>query len=77
MIIHKKLKLFLEKIYIKNLDFSQIKENELRKCFKNNEYYNLKSFCLENELIDIEYHKINLTNIGINLFNILKKMKKI
>lgn len=80
MIINKKLlelKTFLQIIYFKNQDFSSIKENELRCAFKNNEYYNLKLFCLDNELIKIEYHEINLTIQGIEFFNILKKLKKL
>jgi len=77
MIIHKQLIKFLELIYIKNLDFTPISDFELRKHFKNNEYYNIKLFCIENELIIIEYHKINLTSIGNDFFIILKKFKKI
>ena len=73
MIIHKNLFNFLEKIYIKNMDFTNIKECELKTYFKNNEYYLLKNFCIEYKLINIEYHKINLTKNGVSLFNILKK----
>ena len=76
MIIHKGLKEFLEIIFISNLDFKPISEHDLRKQFKNNQYYNIKLFCKENNLITIEYHKINLTNDGINLFKILKKLQK-
>lgn len=72
MIIHKNLVNFLEKIYLKNLDFKPITENELRQQFKNNEYYMLIKFCIEYKLISIEFHKINLTHNGINLFKILK-----
>jgi hypothetical protein len=77
MIIHKGLKHFLELIFIKNLNFSSITERELRKEFKNNEYYQLKLFCLENELIQISFHEINLTLIGMEFFKILKKLNKI
>lgn len=76
MIIHKKLKTFLEFIYKKDLDFSSIHESDLRREFKNNEYYQLKNFCLENKLIVIEFHEVNLTGIGLDFVNILKKITK-
>lgn len=77
MIIHKELKNFLEIIYFQELDFNTITTFKLRKEFKNNEYYKLKNFCIENDLIIIEHHKINLTSSGIEFFKILKKCKKI
>ena len=73
MIIHKNLINFLEKIYIENLSLKNLKEHELRKNFKNNEYYILIKFCLEYQLIIIEYHEIILTKKGIDFFKILKK----
>lgn len=77
MIINKELKKFLEIIYNKNMNLESILECELRKSFKNNQFYNLRNFCIDNELIIIEYHKINLTKRGNNLFNILKECKNI
>ena len=75
MIIHKELKRFLEIIYIKNIDFKPILECELRKEFKNNEYYKLKNFCFDNNLINVNYHEMNLTVDGIELFKSLNKIK--
>jgi hypothetical protein len=77
MIIHKELKRFLEVIYLKNLDFKDISEYELRKQFKNNEYYQLLKFCILNNLLIIEFKHINLTLEGINFFKILKNLNNI
>jgi hypothetical protein len=77
MIIHKKLKPFLELIFMKGLRFQTISCKELSKNFKNNEYYNLKNFCLENELIEMHSREISLTINGIEFFNFLKKLRKI
>lgn len=77
MIIHKNLINFLELIHNKNLNFQAITEYELRHQLKNNEYYNLKLFCLENNIIIINYHDINLTVYGLEFFKILKKLRKI
>jgi hypothetical protein len=77
MIIHKNLINFLELIHNKNLNFQAITECELRSQLKNNEYYNLKLFCLQNDLVIINRHEINLTVFGLEFFKILKKCRKI
>lgn len=77
MIIHKNLLKFLEIIYNNDLNFNNITETKLKESFKNNEYYILKDFCIKNELININYRKINLTYYGIDFFKILKKCKNI
>lgn len=77
MIIHKNLKNFLEIIENADLNLQPICEHDLRKKFKNNEYYNLIKFCLLNEIIFIEYSKIYLTSTGKNLFTFLKNCKNL
>lgn len=77
MLIHKNLKKFLELIYNEDMNFNSITPKDLYKNFKNNEYYSIKNFCLDNNLIIIEHNKINLTGFGVEFFNILKKCKKI
>jgi hypothetical protein len=77
MIIHKNLLKFLEIIYYSNMDFKSINEIDLKKAFKINEYYNLKIFCIQNDLIIIEFHNINLTKLGLDFFNNLKKFRNI
>jgi hypothetical protein len=77
MIIHKNLKKFLEIIYYSNMDFKPINELDLKNNFKINEYYNIKLFCLQNDLIKIEFHKINLTKIGMEFFIILNKLRNV
>ena len=75
--INKLLYIFLEKIFIYNTDFKDITEIELKRTFKNNQYYNLKKFCLQNKLINNGFHKISLTQEGLTLFNFLKNYIKI
>jgi hypothetical protein len=74
MIIHKNLVLFLDIINYNDSKLSPIKEIDLKKRFKHNEYYNLKKFCIDNKLIIINYHIITLTSLGNNLFKNLKEL---
>jgi len=72
--INKNLILFLEKIINYDLNFNPISINELKSFFKNNEYYNLKNFCLENNLIIFEYGKVIPTKKGRELHNVIKNI---
>lgn len=75
--INKLLYDFLEKIFIANIDFKSISEHDLKKYFKNNQYYRIKNFCLNNKLIENGYHKLSLTQSGLYLFNFLKNNIKV
>ena len=78
IIIHKSLFKFLEIIFINDVNYYKpITKKELKTFFKNNEYYNLESFCIENNLINIEYDKIITTDLGKQFFTILKRMRKL
>lgn len=72
---NKKLFKFLEIIFKEYSVCNEISEIMLRKNFKNNEYYNIKKYCLDNNLIELSYHKYTLTNLGLGFFNFLKKLK--
>jgi hypothetical protein len=76
MIINKDLKIFIELIYTENLNFKSISECDLRKQLKNNAYYNIRLFCLENKIITIKFHEINLTLFGMEFFKAINKLEK-
>lgn len=77
MIMNKYLVTFMSIIENADLSFNPITEKELRGKFRNNLYYNLLHYCLTNNLIYIEYHKVILTSRGRKLFNILKDLNNI
>jgi hypothetical protein len=75
MIINPLIIKFLEIIDNKDLSFTPINECDLKKEFKQNQYYQLKKFCIDNKLININYHIITLSMDGKYIFNSLKTLK--
>ena len=77
MMINQLLFKFLEAIQNHSLNFNEITRHDLKKLFKNNQFYNIERFCLINKLVSIDYNKYSLTLRGITLFNFLKNCIKV
>lgn len=77
MMINPLLFKFLEIVQQHSLNFNEITKHDLKKEFKNNQFYNIEQFCLINKLIHINYNKYSLTLQGITFFNFLKIYIKI
>jgi hypothetical protein len=57
------------------IEFRPIHESDLRKLFDSYWYYQLKKFCVENNLININYHIITLSLDGKYFLNNMRKLK--
>ena len=73
--IDKELFNFLKILYDIDNKLNTITEQEVKKLFKNNKYYNVRKYCLDNNFIKIEYNNVYLTFDGLAFFKNLNKLR--